>query len=611
MSDIPPIDATLAPPAPESTAISAPRLRARPTRPADATASNRVLEVVYEDDNVLMEWSVRTPASATIAVTFDPILVDPSQPAYAGIFLQRMGIDTLCVRKKSEHFYQALTRERFEEATRPVLEHYGRRLAYGSSLGAYAVLYFCRHGYETVISSSPRVSAHPHFGRRHWQERVAFQHEFFDGTQPATSGAIVFYDPMDDMDRRFVDEGLRHGWPQARFVAVPYAGHPANQFLSEIGYIAAFVQATVSAKPPPLLDRRGTKARSFTYRHVLAAACLRHGKPGWAERLCRQALEMKPDFISVKLTLGQALMALGRPDEAVPALTEFQQKYPQDGDARMALQAIARERARRKRLQLLPIAAELVRRWRRKLRSALAQMSLRGGLATLWLTGSLHLTVSHADIVWCYRHLLGREAESDQAVLAHRRCARFELLVRAFVRSPEFVSKFSDPRAAPEFECLIRTAVLARRVLRPDGRMAVLSVDGRSSVAMAQRTGSHCADPAAPETTDQPDAAIGAHESGQEAASVDLCLNAEELVLETTDGGQAAAHLMNRINHLLRPDGHVLLKTQVRHASGAPDSADGAPLAERLLQAHRFQVLQTVTTCPDGRTQLTLARKPS
>ncbi len=409
-------------------------------------AAARHEEIVYEDEHLRIEWSARSPAAAaTVAVTFDPILVGPDQPAYAAHFLHRAGIDTLCVRKKQEHFYQPLSRERFDQATGPVLARYRRRLAYGSSLGAYAVLYFCRQGFEMVISSSPRVSAHPLFGRPYWQQRVPFLHEPFDAAQPATSGAVVFYDPHDTPDRRFVDEALRAGWPQARFVAVPYAGHPANQFLSEIGYIAPFVQAVVAGKLPPPLDRRGHKARSFSYRHVLALACLRRDEPNWAERLCRQALAMKPDLIAVKLTLGQALLALGRLDEADAVLREFQRKHPQDGDARHALQAVTRARLRRRFDRLLQA-------WR-------------------WLPGRLQLAVSREDIAWCYRHLLGREPESERAVQAHRHCPSFEHLVRAFVGSPEYVARIAGGPVSRTLEQRVHMVCTVRRLLPPGGRL--------------------------------------------------------------------------------------------------------------------------------------------
>lgn len=583
----------------------APAARARPPAPVGAPAPAHAHEVVYEDEHVLMEWSVRTPATDTIAVTFDPILVDPSQPSYAAAFLHKTGIDTLCVRKKSEHFYQPLTRERFEQAANPVLAHYRHRLAYGSSLGAYAVLYFCAHGFETVISSSPRVSAHPRFGRPHWQERAPFTHTFFDPAQPATSGAVVFYDPHDAMDRHFVEEGLRPAWPRAQFVAVPYAGHPANQFLSEIGYISPFVQAIARGRAPPALDRRGTKAHSFTYRHMLAAACLRHGKPHWAERLCRQALEMKPDLVAIKLTLGQALLALGQLDKAESALADFLQKYPQDGDARLALRTLARERARLERKRVLPAAGEQLRRLGSEVRGASTAWRGRPGMAALWLTGRLRLTVTREDIEWCYRYLLGRRPESVHALVAHRRCPSFEKLVRAFVSSPEYARAATPVPFESTLERVVRTATLVRRLLPAGGRMTdVWSAGFFSAVACERLGGPQATAEAAPMASPPDDAA-----AGENAARFHFALNTAPVVLAAPEG----RHVVHSLALVLQPGGHALLATRAarddeRHAAyRQPGAADAAA---SLLQAHGFEVIETFTVDGEDGTLLTLARKP-
>jgi predicted SAM-dependent methyltransferase len=50
----------------------------------------------------------------------------------------------------------------------------------------------------------------------------------------------------------------------------------------------------------------------------------------------------------------------------------------------------------------------------------------------------LGLLVSREDVVWCYRHLLGREPESEQAVLAHLHVRSFRALAEQFVQSAEF-----------------------------------------------------------------------------------------------------------------------------------------------------------------------------
>jgi uncharacterized Fe-S cluster-containing radical SAM superfamily enzyme len=57
--------------------------------------------------------------------------------------------------------------------------------------------------------------------------------------------------------------------------------------------------------------------------------------------------------------------------------------------------------------------------------------------------------VSREDVVWCYRNLLGREPESEAAVLSHASSKSFKRLVECFVRSPEYQAKAGAAKALP------------------------------------------------------------------------------------------------------------------------------------------------------------------
>jgi hypothetical protein len=485
------------------------------------------MEVVHEDDEVIVEWSRATPAVETVAVTFDPISVSPTEPAYAAHFLHRLGIDTLCVRKKREHFYQPLSRERFTELAGPVLARYRRRLAYGSSLGAYAVMYFCVHGFDTVIASSPRVSAHPRLGRPYWQERVPFEHEAFDPARPASSQAVVFYDPHDEADRLIVEQELRPAWPRGRFIAVPFSGHPANQFLSEIGYISPFVQAVVADRAPPVLNRRVRKAESPAYHFVLGAACLRHRKLGWTEQLCRRALALRPDFVSVQLTLGQSLLAQGRLDEAEAAIRLFVERYPRDGDGQQALANLERERARRLRPQavVLPPPELLADRWQ-LLRSSLRRRGSKLHRAAAAWRSALHVRaaalqarlrprVRRDDVVWCFRHLLGREPESELVLAEHARCTSLQQLVSAVMSSAEYRRRLPAGSAAEPDADLAQLVLALRGLVQTSTR--VLETGPRTCLRTAGHT-----DPASELHLEQPVFDVCVDTDGRARSSAEL-----------------------------------------------------------------------------------------
>jgi tetratricopeptide (TPR) repeat protein len=458
--------------------------------------------VLLDNDDVVIEHTMLASRPRTVVVGFDPILWSLQARPFAVDFLLKCGADTIAVRKKHEHFYQPLTRADFDAAVAPALARYERRLAYGSSLGAYAVLYYCRDGYDHAVSSSPRVSVHPRHGVAHWQRKQRFRHEMFDPARPATSRATVFYDPMDDQDRRFVEAEIRRGWPQAEYVPVRYAGHPANQFLAEIGFIAPYVRALVQDRPLPPLDRR-LKARSGMYHQVLAEACLRRGKLEPALVLAHKALKLSPKLDLARRTLGEIETARGAFDVAEAHLRDYAQRVPHDGSTAHLLEQLATRRAEDTSRRAAAVAASASRALRqaREAEAAAAaeaaalqraQSPWHRGLrrARQWLTTSdeghptlaqrLHHhwrgtwpargTVTRDDVVWAYRQFLGRAPESEQALAAHLQARSQRALVQAFVESPEYLRRQQQASAA----ATATGSAVRRGAYRRDGPVVVV-----------------------------------------------------------------------------------------------------------------------------------------
>lgn len=299
-----------------------------PPSPAPATARQvdhvrdgaTRCHVLLDDEHTRIEHFERGGEGGTLVVTFDPLQYLWERPPFGHEFLRRQALDVVAVRKKAEHFYQPLSREAFEAAVTPVAARYERVFSYGSSLGAYAALYFGRDEPWTVIASSPRNSTHPVFGDPGWQRRSPFRHQRFDARAAARCNAVIIYDPRDAIDRRYIEAEVLPQFPSAEVMRVPYAGHPANQFLGDVGFVAPFVRGMLAGQPRPTLDRRGTRAHSATYHQVLALACLQHGHVAWADALVRRAVALQPQRMLVQRTLGMVRLATRDWAEAAAAL---------------------------------------------------------------------------------------------------------------------------------------------------------------------------------------------------------------------------------------------------------------------------------------------------
>lgn len=304
-----------------------------PVTPAKTDPGNDsdLCEVLLEDEHTRIEWHHRPgDESRPLLITFDPLMYLWPKPAFGLDFLQRQGVQVIAVRRKTEHFYQPLTREAFATAVRPVLDGHTRVLAYGSSLGAYAALYYAHDLDAEVIALSPRVSVHPVFGSKAWQPRAAFQHEPFEGQGAPRCRAVIAYDPYEAIDRRFIDEGLRPHFHGARFLRIPFTGHPTTQFLSDIGHLAPWIRAVVAGRPEPILDRRAQRRKSTTYYQVLADLCARRGRVAVADVLIERSLALRERHMLAHRTRGLVKTLQGDWEQAIASLERALEFDPND-----------------------------------------------------------------------------------------------------------------------------------------------------------------------------------------------------------------------------------------------------------------------------------------
>lgn len=308
--------------------------------------------VLLDDDEIRIEHFERGGAGGTLVVTFDPIAYFWDRPPFGHEFLRKQALDVVAVRKKSENFYQPLSREAFDAAVAPVAARYARVVSYGSSLGAYAALYFGRDEPWTVIASSPRNSAHPAYGAKVWQKRVAFQHERLRADIVPRCHAIILFDPRDAIDRRYLDGELLPQFPAADVRRVPYSGHPSNQVLSEMGFIAPFVRAVLAGwrrSAWPTLNRRAQRRQSPSYHHILALHAVQKGHVDWADALVSRSLSLRARSMLALRVQGMVRLAQQRFQEAEEALTAALAIDPTDPLTRSLM-----DRARRGHAPVMP-----------------------------------------------------------------------------------------------------------------------------------------------------------------------------------------------------------------------------------------------------------------
>lgn len=286
-------------------------------------------QALLDDEELCIEWHRVGPApAAQLVITFDPLTYLWPRRPFGLDFLLQAGVDVLSVRKKREHFYQTLSRERFDELVVPSAKRYAQVWTYGSSLGAYAALYFALPHPWHAVALSPRSSVHPRFGDPFWQAQQPFLHERLQG--PGRCQCLIALDPHDAIDRRYLHEELLNAVPQARVFEVRRAGHPVTQMLSEIGFLAPWLRALLAGRSEPLLDRRKVRSRSSAYLRNLAETCLAHSHPAWSVALAERALALMPkDLLSMR-ALAEGQLKQRRWPEAEAAIRAALALHPDD-----------------------------------------------------------------------------------------------------------------------------------------------------------------------------------------------------------------------------------------------------------------------------------------
>jgi len=290
-------------------ASSAPAPAPAPAPAVVPPAPTAAVSVLLDDTDHRIEWHALDGApSRPLFITFDPLMVLWPKPPFGLDFLLRQGVDVVAVRRKSEHFFQTLTRAAFAQAVAPVLaqaQAQGRPvIVYGSSLGAYAALYYGRDLDAQVIALSPRVSVHPEFGNETWRARAEWRHEALDDGRPARCRATVAYDPREPIDRRFIDEALAPAFPQATWMRLPFTGHPVTQFLADTHHLSRWIRALAAGQDAPALDRRAGRRLSATWHQVTADLCARRGRLALADALVARSLALRERSMLAHRTRG-------------------------------------------------------------------------------------------------------------------------------------------------------------------------------------------------------------------------------------------------------------------------------------------------------------------
>lgn len=292
------------------------------TRLASTGIDNqRRKQVVFDNDETIAELT--SVGSDTIIVTFQPFdYVGFDRAGFGEDYFSSLGLDVLCFKPKRNVWYQDITTGMVEHYCRALLKGYSRRISYGSSMGAYAALYFAQAlAVDKVIAISPQYSPRPvdtPFEDR-WHDvrrRMGYSHRWRDSVQ---QHAYFIYDSRMTSDRRHV-ECLKSVFPNHDEIALPFSGHPSATALFECRRLSTLIRDLIEDVPISVRQLRADiRSGSQHYASsLLFASVERHGS--WSIGLFQHFANVhrfdKRWIRAIVAQLSARLVARGRHQEA-------------------------------------------------------------------------------------------------------------------------------------------------------------------------------------------------------------------------------------------------------------------------------------------------------
>lgn len=245
-------------------------------------------EVIFDNGNTSVEYYYK-PNSEILFITFDSVNIKKEDEPFGLRFLRTLDVDILAFRKRKKHGYATdFSYEMFDEVVRDIHPKYKRKIAYGFSLGAYAILYYASRIDCEIFAIAPRIPAHPIYGTK-VKNKVSFNHDlhlkFNDKIKP-----VIAYDPYNKIDDKYFKNEIITNFPNLNLIKSNYAGHKVAQYYVQMNVLKQMVLSIYNGEDVKY-DKK-LRVNSVQYLSILSEVCLNKKKYKWASDIADKALKI-------------------------------------------------------------------------------------------------------------------------------------------------------------------------------------------------------------------------------------------------------------------------------------------------------------------------------
>ncbi|MEF8761187.1 MAG: tetratricopeptide repeat protein [Candidatus Accumulibacter sp. UW25] len=262
--------------------------------------------------------------ASKIFFTFGIRLSDFDTRPFGFPFLTNAGFDHVHVAQAAGTQYQNLSIEQFRSFAIPLCRN-KEVFTYGSSLGAYAAIYFADSIAAQAIAGSPILPAHD-LARRYPNDKIRINHVDLTGMNSSTS-PVIFFDPHNRDDKAFVKKCILPGFPFSRLFPLEFSGHESLRLLQDVGVLKDAVMNVVRRSETILDIAGGALEASVIYLQGKAEFNERQGQHENAISIARQCNAAGPSLRAYN-TIIRSYVRLGLSSMAETAYLEALRYYP-------------------------------------------------------------------------------------------------------------------------------------------------------------------------------------------------------------------------------------------------------------------------------------------
>lgn len=202
--------------------------------------------VVDQDGYKIVYYKQLNSTGRKVVVSFGALSTHLNFEPFGLHYLLGEGCDVIWVAQSANSFYNKLSFNAFKSFVLPITQSYEGVFTFGSSLGAYAALYFAGAIDATVIAASPRNPPHSSISIKEYPYIEPELHVSMLDNLLTTKDVFIVRDDKNTIDTIFYSAVVEPAYPKAKILNLSYAGHTVLETIRDAGKLSEFISSMLN-----------------------------------------------------------------------------------------------------------------------------------------------------------------------------------------------------------------------------------------------------------------------------------------------------------------------------------------------------------------------------